>query len=72
MSDRCLGEDLTMRAKNQMSWRGNRHHQPKPVQSASDFQQPVISQPMGVSDVRERQPAQGTAPHEKEGKPTTR
>jgi hypothetical protein len=61
-----------MRVKNQMSSRGTRPPQTKPVRSSADFRrQPVNSQPMGVSDLRERQPAQGS-PNEKEGKPTNR
>jgi hypothetical protein len=62
-----------MRVKNQMSWRGSRPEQAKPVQSSTDFhkRQPVNSQPMGVSDLRERQAAQGSR-DEKEGKRTNR
>jgi hypothetical protein len=62
-----------MRVKNQMSWRGTRTQQPKPVQNSTDFhkRQPVNSQPIGVSDLRERQSTRGLSSlDKKEGKST--
>jgi len=44
--------------------------QAKPAQSPTE-RQPVNSQRMGVSDLRERQPAQ-RSPNEREGKRTNR
>ena len=46
-----------MRAKNQMSWRGNRPRQPKPVQRIANKHYPLSAPTGGVSDIQQRQSA---------------